>query len=375
MSRQAHMDWTRTAALALIAVYQFLVAIPGSTQQLEPNRSAAAAEKIAEFFSAVGDQIFEECIFELSAEQIEVQQALIKAYILLGASDQAARQLTVRQIQPPKLSEKCELIRQAPSAALPAWNAKLTVRMKPKEGELKLPARPDVSASPLSLADRKVLPQWDCEAGVDYVTIHHNGYERKLTAGEICNPFEDVVHEVPDTVRSFRLGYTIRTGPLFVVSDAPEVNGKTIAWGLSGRDMCRNNPDPDCLSTRAVGPLPPGEYKFAADRARRVTWGPKTKRHVAAVYMAKLWNREQFDPRHTAAIRSRGNIAIHVRLKGEMSEACIGLEPKGWAYVASIIKDARATGLNVYIDEPHPQIAEKPPVVVRSSFSLSSLFK
>ena len=200
------MDWTRTAALALIAVYQFLVAIPGSTQQLEPNRSAAAAEKIAEFFSAVGDQIFEECIFELSAEQIEVQQALIKAYILLGASDQAARQLTVRQIQPPKLSEKCELIRQAPSAALPAWNAKLTVRMKPKEGELKLPARPDVSASPLSLADRKVLPQWDCEAGVDYVTIHHNGYERKLTAGEICNPFEDVVHEVPDTVRSFRLG-------------------------------------------------------------------------------------------------------------------------------------------------------------------------
>ena len=375
MSRQAHMDWTRTAALALIAVYQFLVAIPGSTQQLEPNRSAAAAEKIAEFFSAVGDQIFEECIFELSAEQIEVQQALIKAYILLGASDQAARQLTVRQIQPPKLSEKCELIQQAPSAALPAWNAKLTVRMKPKEGELKLPARPDVSASPLSLADRKVLPQWDCEAGVDYVTIHHNGYERKLTAGEICNPFEDVVHEVPDKVRSFRLGYTIRTGRLFVVSDAPEVNGKTIAWGLSGRDICRNNPDPDCLSTRAVGPLPPGEYTFAADRARRVTWGPKTKRHVAAVYMAKLWNREQFDPRHTAAIRSRGNIAIHVRLKGEMSEACIGLEPKGWAYVASIIKDARATGLNVYIDEPHPQIAEKPPVVVRSSFSLSSLFK
>ena len=91
--------------------------------------------------------------------------------------------------------------------------------------------------------------------------------------------------------------------------------------------------------------------------------------------MAKLWNREQFDPRHTAAIRSRGNIAIHVRLKGEMSEACIGLEPKGWAYVALIIKNARATGLNVYIEEPHPQIAEKPPVVVRSSFSLSSLFK
>ena len=77
----------------------------------------------------------------------------------------------------------------------------------------------------------------------------------------------------------------------------------------------------------------------------------------------------------TAAILARGNIAIHVRLKGEMSEACIGLEPKGWAYVASLIKEGRATGVNVYIDEPYPQIAEKPPVVVGSSFSLTSLFK
>jgi hypothetical protein len=56
-----------------------------------------------------------------------------------------------------------------------------------------------------------------------------------------------------------------------------------------------------------------------------------------------------------------------------MSEACIGLEPKGWAYVASLIKELRATGLNVYIDEP-PQIAEKPPVIVASTFSLTALF-
>ena len=76
-----------------------------------------------------------------------------------------------------------------------------------------------------------------------------------------------------------------------------------------------------------------------------------------------------------AAMLARGNIAIHVRLKGEMSEACIGLEPKGWAYVASLIKEERATGVNVYIDEPYPQIAENPPVVVASSFSLTSLFK
>jgi hypothetical protein len=28
------------------------------------------------------------------------------------------------------------------------------------------------------------------------------------------------------------------------------------------------------------------------------------------------------------------HIAIHVRLKGEMSEACLALEPKGWAYAS-----------------------------------------
>ena len=58
-----------------------------------------------------------------------------------------------------------------------------------------------------------------------------------------------------------------------------------------------------------------------------------------------------------------------------MSEACLGLEPNGWAYVSSLIQEGRATGLSVYIDEPHPQIAEKPPIVRASSFSLSSLFK
>ena len=77
----------------------------------------------------------------------------------------------------------------------------------------------------------------------------------------------------------------------------------------------------------------------------------------------------------TWSILARGNIAIHMRLKGEMSEACIGLEPKGWSYVAGLIKDGRASGLNVYIDEPYPQIAEKPPVIAGSTFSLSSLFK
>ena len=96
---------------------------------------------------------------------------------------------------------------------------------------------------------------------------------------------------------------------------------------------------------------------------------------VAGIYLTKLWNKDRFTPAQTAAIRARGNIAIHVRLKGEMSEACLGLEPNGWAYVSSLIQEGRATGLSVYIDEPYAQIAEKPPVVRASAFSLSSLFK
>ena len=145
--------------------------------------------------------------------------------------------------------------------------------------------------------------------------------------------------------------------------------------GDSGRDVCRNNPDPDCFAAKAIGPLPPGEYSFAAEKIHRVSWGPKTKRSVAGIYLKRLWNKDRFSPSHTSAILARRNIAIHVRLKGEMSEACIGLEPKGWAYVSTLIKDMRATGVNVYIDEPYPQIAEAPPVIVASSFSLTSLFK
>lgn len=362
-----------------------------------PSAAAgAAANDIADFFSKVGDQIYEDCIFELSEEQVEVQSALVQAYVEQGATSAVARRLAVKQIQPPPLSAKCEEIRRQPQAAPtpepapePApWETTLSVAKKPpvevaaKQAPAPVPAKPPVTAKApekpapiIALANKKVLPHWDCAAGVDYVTIHLNGFERKLTGGEICNPYEDVVHEVPESARSFRLGYTIKTGRLFVVSDDPQASGKTIAWAISGRDVCRNNPDPDCLAARAVGPLPPGEYSFSGEKDRRINWGPKTKRNVAGIYLRKLWNKDRFTPQQTAAILARGNIAIHVRLKGEMSEACLGLEPKGWTYVAALIKDGRATGVNVYIDEPHPQIAEAPPVVVASTFSLTSLFK
>lgn len=342
-----------------------------------PGGSAAAAGDIADFFTKVGDQIYEDCIFELSQEQLEVQQALIEAYIKQGAPSAIARQFAVRQIRPPKLSPKCERIKnlskQKPDAqaAAPAPSPAKTpavVAVVPK-------AKPETPVPAAPLADKKVLPHWDCAPGVDFVTIQHKGYERKLTDGEICNPFDDVVRAVPESVTGFRLGYAITTGRLFVISDNPLVEGKTIAWAISGREVCRNNPDPDCLAARAIGPLPPGEYAFSGDKERRVSWGPTSKRMVAGIYLRKLWHRDRYTPAQTAAILKRGNIAIHVRLKGEMSEACLGLGPNGWAYVASLIKDGRATGVNVYIDEPYPQIAERAPVVTASSFSLSSLFK
>jgi len=340
--------------------------------------TAEAAAKLADIFSKVGDQIYEECIFELSPEQIDVQKALIKAYIEHGATSAAARQLAVKQIQPPKLSPACEELRRQPVAPPTTWETTLSVPKKPKTKPAPKrrpkPAR-KTPVPAIALKDKKILPRWDCAPHVDYVTIHLNGYERKLTGGEICKPYKDLVHKVPASVRPFRLGYAISTGRLFVVADDPKVNGRTIAWAISGRDVCRNNPDPDCLAARGVGSLPPGKYSFSAEKKKRITWGPKTKRNVSAIYLRKLWNKERFTPQQIAAIKKRRNIAIHVRLKGEMSEACIGLEPKGWAYVASLIKEGRATGVNAYLYEPYPQIAEAPPVVAGSSFSLTSLFK
>ncbi len=347
-------------------------------QQAPGGKASSHALEIADVFSRMGDQIYEECIFDLSDEQLSVQDALIKSYIAKGATSATARKLAASQIQPPKVSEDCERVRSTPQTpARPDWSTTTEQSQKKAPVESKPKAKPSVVAKPQPLVSpraKQLPPQWDCAPNVDYVVVHIDGYERKLTGGEICNPFQDVVYQVPASVERFRLGYTIVTGRLFVISDDPQANGKTIAWGISGRFTCRNNPDPDCLAARSIGPLPPGEYSFSNNPSYRVSWGPRTKRNVAGVYLKTLWNTERFSAAHAAAIRKRGNIAIHVRLKGEMSEACIGLEPKGWAYVASLIKAGRATGLNVYIDEPHPKIAEKPPLITGSSFSLTSLF-
>ncbi len=76
----------------------------------------------------MGDQIYEDCIFELSPEQVEVQHALVTAYIENGASSALARQLAVKQIQPPELSKECEQLRRKPQAAPDtSWETTLAV--------------------------------------------------------------------------------------------------------------------------------------------------------------------------------------------------------------------------------------------------------
>jgi hypothetical protein len=113
------MDGFRRTVLTALAS---LLLLPSDTCLAQQSKgtgagTAEAAAKIADIFSKVGDQIYQDCIFELSPEQVEVQQALIKVYVEHGASSAAARQLAVKQIQPPKLSQECELLRGQPQAA------------------------------------------------------------------------------------------------------------------------------------------------------------------------------------------------------------------------------------------------------------------
>ena len=318
-----------------------------------------------------------------------MQHALIQAYITQGADSALARQLAVKQIQPPKLSDKCEAVRAQPAPAPSPWETTLSVPKKPKkpapkqiaeaEPESTVPDAPvPTTPSAIALAARRQEAAAAVGLRAQRRFRHHQAQRLSAQADRRrdLQPLRGRRARGAGGGRATSVSATPSAAA--ACSSSPRIpsgTGRTIAWAISGRDVCRNNPDPECIAARAVGPLPPGEYTFSSDKERRVSWGPKTKRNVAGIWLRKLWHKERFSKTQTKAILARGNIAIHVRLKGEMSEACLGLEPKGWAYVASLVKDGRATGVDVHIDEPHPQIAEAPPVVVGSSFSLTSLFK
>ena len=66
---------------AALAVGLTLHAGDALAQRAGPANSAAAAGEIADFFGQLGDRIFKDCIFELSDEQIQVQQALVDAVV------------------------------------------------------------------------------------------------------------------------------------------------------------------------------------------------------------------------------------------------------------------------------------------------------
>src|SRR5437016_4760485 len=96
--------WPRSPLFAFVAILALLHAGHSLAQQPKAPAAgtAAAASDIADFFSQLGNKIYEHCIFELSQEQLEVQQALIGAYIKQGAPNALARQLAVKQIHPPE---------------------------------------------------------------------------------------------------------------------------------------------------------------------------------------------------------------------------------------------------------------------------------
>src|SRR5215475_11520247 len=112
-------DSLRRTLFASVATLLLLPADGSPAQQANALAAgpAAAAGDIANFFGQVGDQIYEDCIFELSQEQLEVQQALIEAYVKQGATHSLARQLAVKQIHPPKLSDECERIKNSSKSA------------------------------------------------------------------------------------------------------------------------------------------------------------------------------------------------------------------------------------------------------------------
>src|SRR5262245_37961791 len=92
--------------------------------------SPTPLSEINEFCGHVGDQVYEDCIFELSKEQLEAQHALI-ASIKQGATPVLARQLAQKEIQPPKLSPECEQMRGLSKTARPKGVATPSAPEKP----------------------------------------------------------------------------------------------------------------------------------------------------------------------------------------------------------------------------------------------------
>src|SRR5215510_312027 len=155
-------DSLRRTLFASVVTLLLLPADGSPAQQANAPAAgpAAAAGDIANFFGQVGDQIYGHCIFELSQEQLEVQQALIEAYIKQGAPSALARQLAVKQIRPPELSDRCKQIKSLSKAGPWAAVTSPSVVKKPANEAPLSKAPPAAPAPVVALAEKQVLPQW-----------------------------------------------------------------------------------------------------------------------------------------------------------------------------------------------------------------------
>ena len=89
----------RTVLASVMGIFLFPMAYGRAEQSPRVDAGPpSTADLIADAFSQVGDEIYENCVFELSEEQIAVQRALIKAYIQQGATGSKARRLAAAQI-------------------------------------------------------------------------------------------------------------------------------------------------------------------------------------------------------------------------------------------------------------------------------------
>ena len=167
------------------------------------------------------------------------------------------------------------------------------------------------------------------------MTILHKGYERKLTDGEICNPFDDVVRSVPNSLRSFRLGYTIKTGRLFGTFETSVTVGGPAELSLVGaRRASVSRPTRPSVpsvskparSSSAGSPrlgehrhaLSPGRAEqkhLAADPIAEVDGGI----HLAGFYDFRAW--KFWSKKRTATAAS--SRALLVRPQEALSLACL----------------------------------------------------
>ena len=195
-----------------------------------------------------------------------MQAALIITYMEKGATNAIARQLAASQIQPPKLSEKCERIRSTPEPPPVDWAT--TIRTEPvakkqafnrRRSQARAAgvsarhhARGQEDARPMGLRRRRGLRDHQARG----LRTEADG-RRNLQPLRGCGA----------RGARFRAALPPRlhdqTGRLFVISDDPQVSGQHHRLGSFGTRHLPQQSRSGLLRGPAIGPSPPGEYSFS----------------------------------------------------------------------------------------------------------------